>query len=79
MMETPLLRPSEGDQDKSPAIFTVVTVFFVMEVTAVALRMITRRFLTKRIGWDDWFCLGALVSSGLLPGTLKRHSQTCNR
>ena len=64
MMETPLPHPLGGDQDKSSTIFILVTVFFVLQVIAVLLRMVTRRFLTKCIGWDDWFCVGALVSTG---------------
>ena len=45
--------------------YAVFTVFLVLPVVAVALRLVSRRISRVNLWWDDWLILVALVVSTL--------------
>jgi hypothetical protein len=56
---------------------TVVNILFwgPLAVVFIVLRIYTRAFITKRLGWDDWLMLAAMASSIVtLVGIMYRES-----
>ena len=60
-METFLPIPPDGDVNKGPRLIILDSIELSLSVTAVALRLITRKFLSKFVGWDDWTIVIACV------------------
>ena len=61
-MEVPQDPPVGGDRDRSPALTIMVIVVMSMTIPVVSLRMVTRKFLTRNVGWDDWTIVLAEVN-----------------
>ena len=52
---------SPGEENKQPAIIaTTVTVTALTDIVLV-LRFITRKWIVKSLGWDDWTIFAAMV------------------
>ncbi|MCJ1373954.1 hypothetical protein MMC20_005184 [Loxospora ochrophaea] len=62
-MEVPQDPPVGGDRDRSPALTIMVIVVMSMTIPVVSLRMVTRKFLTRNVGWDDWTIVLAEIGS----------------
>lgn len=61
-MATELSPPPDGNQNRTGVILAMVIACQTITSTVVGLRMFTRTFLAKCVGWDDWTILAALVS-----------------
>ncbi|MCJ1374253.1 hypothetical protein MMC20_005485 [Loxospora ochrophaea] len=61
---------SEEDRIRTAGIITTTVIVSVIANIAVALRMATRKWIVRSIGWDDWTMVmadfGITVSSGLV-------------
>ena len=63
-MDTP--KPlSKDDRNTQAGIIVTTILATVLADIVVALRMITRKWIVKSIGWDDWTILAALVRMAL--------------
>ena len=49
------------DVSKGPLLLGVVLALLVLTLLHVGLRLQTRIFLSRAIGWDDYFALAAMV------------------
>ena len=58
--------PVGGDQNRGPALRDVTIVSFTLVVLALVLRMYSRRFLVRQVGWDDYTIIAATVRLLLL-------------
>lgn len=56
-----LLPPTDGDHDRSPTLVGFTITVISLAIICVTLRMVTRKFLSKNVGWDDWTIVLALV------------------
>lgn len=50
-----------GDEDRHGTILAICIVDTTLAIIIVALRMITRIGLARKLGWDDWTILGAIA------------------
>lgn len=57
--------PDSGDVNKGWKIIVMNVGLVTVPLIFVVLRLITRKFLSKWVWWDDWAILAALVSSKL--------------
>ena len=55
--------PPDGDQNKAAKTITIWAVLTSLSVATVTVRFTARAVGNKRIGWDDWTMLAALVRS----------------
>ena len=53
---------SEEDRIRTAGIITTTVIVSVIANIAVALRMATRKWIVRSIGWDDWTMVMADVS-----------------
>ncbi len=53
--------PSDGDVNKGPAIVVALIVIITVTPIVVALRWSVRIWITKKVWWDDWTILFAIV------------------
>ena len=53
--------PPDGDYNLGPGIVQTVTVLMILSVIVVALRFAIRIWIVKKVWWDDWTILFALV------------------
>ena len=53
--------PPKGDQNLGHGIVAVIVVLLTISVIVVALRFATRIWIVRKLGWDDWTILFALV------------------
>lgn len=60
-MDAHLNPPLGGNRDRSAAITGMFIGALTLSIVSMILRMITRKFLTKSIGWDDWTIVAAVV------------------
>lgn len=68
-------RPPDGDRNRQPGIIVTTILVTVLANIIVGLRMITRKWIIKSIGWDDRTIIGALVSrSRNLPEEVLNHA-----
>lgn len=65
IMDTQLLPPPDGNQNRTGQILGACLGFLVMSCVFVTLRLYTRLFLIKSARWDDWTIVLALVLSSL--------------
>lgn len=63
---------SPGRMTRSDAVFAVVCVFFVLATVFVAMRMVSRLVIVKRVDWDDFLMAIAWVS-GSSSGLMERY------
>lgn len=61
-MATQLPPPPDGNQNKTGEVLAMVIAAQTITSLVVGLRMFTRTFLAKCVGWDDWTILAACVS-----------------
>ena len=54
---------AESDENRGPAVLAVTTAVWVVATLFVALRLISRAGVVKRVTWDDYFIILAWVSS----------------
>ena len=54
--------PSPGEGNLQPGIIVTTLIVTVLVDTVVALRLVTRKWIVKSIGWDDWTIIMAAVS-----------------
>ena len=62
-MNADLLPPPDGNQNRTAPILGMTIGSLVLSCIFVGLRMYTRTFLAKSVGWDDWTMVAALVST----------------
>ena len=53
--------PPQGDVNLGPGIVAVIVVLLTLSIIVVGLRFATRIWIVKKLGWDDWTILFALV------------------
>lgn len=53
-MEKPTTPPLIGDVNRSGGIFGTSILALALVLIFIALRFVTRIWLVKRVGWDDW-------------------------
>lgn len=53
--------PSDGDVSMVPGIIATTILVTVLADVVVALRFVVRKWIVKKIGWDDWCILGAVL------------------
>ena len=61
-MATQLPPPVDGNQNRTGEVLAMVIAAQVITSLVVSLRMFTRTFLAKCVGWDDWTIIAAWVS-----------------
>ena len=61
-MATQLPPPVDGNQNRTGEVLAMVIAAQVITSLVVGLRMFTRTFLAKCVGWDDWTIIAAWVS-----------------
>lgn len=57
------LPPPGGDQNKAAKTITIWAILTSLSVVIVTVRFTARAVGKKRVGWDDWTMLAALVRS----------------
>ena len=62
--------PAQEHPNAGPGNIAVVVVLLVISGSVVALRMIIKSCLIKKIGWDDWTIVFAMVSLSLIRFTV---------
>ena len=60
-MEPNLHEPAGGDQNKGLTLVAFDITFISVTTLVVALRLFTRKFISKCLGWDDWTIVMAWV------------------
>lgn len=60
-------QPFDGDRSRQPGIIVTTVLVTVLANIVVGLRMVTRKWITKSVGWDDWTIVAALVSRSFNP------------
>ena len=53
--------PNTIDETRQPGIIATVILVTVLAVIVVGLRLATRKWVVKNIGWDDWTMVAAIV------------------
>ena len=53
--------PDTIDETRQPGIIATVIVVTILAIVVVGLRLATRKWVVKNIGWDDWTMLAAIV------------------
>ena len=54
--------PLDGDRDKSGGMFATTLLVSILAIIFVALRMMTRVWIVKKVGWDDYTIILAMVN-----------------
>ena len=62
MVSQPQTPPPFGDKNASAGIVATAILLFVLCIILVALRFMTRIWIVKRVGLDDWCIFFAMVS-----------------
>lgn len=57
-------RPPNGDENRQGGILATTVVVVTLTIIVVSMRMATRIWIVKNVGWDDWTIIAATV--GLL-------------
>ena len=63
MDNTTIQAPPDGDVILSSRYVAALITLTIISVTVVWLRVLTRRFVSRNLGWDDWIMLLASVST----------------
>ena len=63
MVSQPKTPPPFGDKNVSTGIMVQVILVTVLSIIFVILRFMTRIWIVKRVGLDDWCILFAMVSN----------------
>ena len=61
-MQKPSTPPDIGNSDRSSGILATALLALVIVIIFITLRFVTRIWLVKRVGWDDWCIVFAGVS-----------------
>ena len=61
MVAQPKTPPPFGDRDASGGLVATTILVTSLTIILVSLRFLTRIYIIKRVGWDDWCILGACV------------------
>ena len=61
MADRSMTPPPQGDQDKSGGLLATTILVTVISVMLMIFRLLTRIFIVKRVGWDDWTILFAVL------------------
>lgn len=61
--------PRNGDENRQGGILATTFVVTILATIVVSMRMATRIWVVKNVGWDDWTIIAATV--GLLPNCLR--------
>ena len=69
MNKTAVSIPLDGDQNKEARFITIVWSECILASVFVASRYYTRLVYIKKVDWDDWVILLALVSKHPLPSS----------
>ena len=73
MFDVQYLQPNPVDanemshqESRVPELLSIVTAFFTLALSAVTLRLVSRRISSVKLWWDDWILLVATVRSSAL-------------
>lgn len=72
-MQKPSTPPDIGNADRSGGILATSILALTVVIVFISLRFVTRIFLVKRVGWEDWCIVFAGVSHTALRVTLTEH------
>lgn len=61
MVSQPKTPPPFGDKNASAGLLATTILVTVLSIILVTLRFVTRIWIVKRVGWDDWCILFACV------------------
>lgn len=50
-------------ESQAPKMYAIFSIFFVLPLVAVGLRLLARRMSDLRLWWDDWLIVAAAVGT----------------